>query len=337
MVRIKGHVQGATTRSTLDSLNEAIDSVEPDETLFCFAYCTMSGFSAFHNRVGSYFWDTPSRWLLGIDYGRSQPTALREIGSKPNASVKIHAGLATVQRPGFVPMQDFHLKACFLRNSQTNRAAVLAGSGNFSSNGLSKSIECGLVLTTRTVDEYRRLIRPLARAGENLWANADDLDQVLVDYTRLWTPGARPQSPAAPTVINTYQKFWIEVGYVTQNRGGREGNQFDMPRGVHSFFGLRARPNQRPNTTIGQVTFVGNGLPLTRALRLGNNLMEKMTLPFPEDYSFGTYSGKILEFTRARGGFSIDAYELDEFEMALRRSPASVTLKMGSGRTYGYR
>ncbi|MBM0169188.1 hypothetical protein [Altererythrobacter sp. C41] len=233
------------------------------------------------------------------------------------------------------------MKACFFRNANTGTASLLAGSGNFSLNGLSRSIECGVTLSTTTPAEYQRHIEPLFHAADALWNAATNLNGLLAQYLQLWTPGSAPRSGQAPSPAQlargAYQKFWIEVGYVTRNRGGREGNQFDMPRGVHSFFGLQAGANQALNSTIGNVTFVGNGPPLIRALRLGNNSMEKLTLPFPEEYPFGTYSGKILEFTRQPGGFSIDAYELDDFEKLLRQSPRGVTLKMGSGRTYGYR
>lgn len=341
MARIRGYLQGSAERSTLDCLEKAVARVSPDRALFCFAYCTSSGFGAFHNRLGGHFWDIDSRWLFGIDYGRSQPTALRDIAAKPNATVRVHDGVQVVQRAGFFPRQDFHLKACFLHNRCTGASAMLAGSGNFSLNGLSRSIECGVLITTRTEEDHRKLVRPVWRAAERLWNRADPLDQLLDDYVDLWTPGIAPPSADAPSsaalVRGDYARFWIEVGYVTPNRGGREGNQFDMPRGVHAFFGLRTAANQVANSKIGDVTFVGNGIPLTRALRLGNNLMEKLTLPIPENLAFRTYSGKILEFTRVPGGFAINAYELDEFERLLRQSPSAVTLKMGSGRTYGYR
>jgi hypothetical protein len=109
-----------------------------------------------------------------------------------------------------------------------------------------------------------------------------------------------------------------------------------MPRGVHRFFGFEADDDIPRNTVIGDVVFQVADGPITRSLRLGNNLMEKITLPIPEEHGFGAYDGKILEFIRVAGGFGLMAYELDAFERSLRGS-SGPTYEMGSGRLYGFR
>lgn len=337
-MQINPYVQLAAGGSTLDNLERLFGYVEPSRALLCFAYATTSGCTEFDRRFGSQFWNSVSSdWLVGFDYGRTQPTAVEFVSAKSNTRVRVYDGAFVSERAGFLPRKDFHMKSCVLLNEQDHRYGLLAGSGNLSRNGLLDSLECGITLGARSDIEFQRRIGPSFQILSQIWDGSDDLDDVIDTYKATWTPGNvgfRQQPRPSP---GKFSRFWIEVGYVTRNRGGREGNQFDMPRGVHSFFGLSATPNQQRNTTIGSVTFVGNGASITRALRLGNNLMEKITLPFPESYDFGTYDGKVLEFERRRGGFAVSAYELEEFERLLQASHPRRTYKMSSGRTFGFR
>ena len=70
-------------------------------------------------------------------------------------------------------------------------------------------------------------------------------------------------------------------------------------------------------------------------LRLGNNMMEKMSLPIPETHGFDIYDGKILVFRRAGGAFLMSALEAADFETAFGDRLDDVRA-MGSGRRYGF-
>lgn len=341
-MQIKPFLQVEGGSSTLDQVERLIEYIRPTNATFCFAYTTLSGCAEFQRRVGPRFWGPiRSHWLVGIDYGRTQPAALEFLAGQQNTTVRIFDGAVVVQQAGFFPERDFHPKAMFLNNEAEGRYALLAGSGNLSRSGLVSNVECGISLAATTLDEYRRVIRPVHRQIVRLWNHSDPLDDVLDRYKERWTPGDLDPADAelAPDAAPTgFDRFWIDVGYVTRNRGpNRPGNQIDMPRGVHAFFGLQAPPNLPPNSPIGDVTFVSDGPPIIRTLRFGNNMMEKITLPFPEDFGFGAYDGKILEFRRAHGGFQINAFELEEFGRSLRRTRLRATHQMGSGRRYGYR
>jgi hypothetical protein len=76
---------------------------------------------------------------------------------------------------------------------------------------------------------------------------------------------------------------------------------------------------------------------VVRALRLGNNLMEKITLPIPEEHGFGAYDGTLIEFERVSGGFKIRTYEPNEYLFAFGRSDSFVLRRMDSGRPFGFR
>lgn len=326
--------------STLDQLEWLIDHIEPEHALFCFAYVTLSGCAEFNRRIGAAFWDDVSTcWLTGFDYGRTEPSALGFLNGRPNATVAIHDGAAVLAARGLIPQRDFHIKACFMTNASAGTWGMLVGSGNFSRNGLSNSIEGGVAVTARTEDEFNRVLRPSFRRAEALWAAGEALAPLLPAYSALFTPPepAPPPPDAPPKLPDEFGRFWIDVGYVTRNRGpAAPGNQIDMPRGVHRFFGFEANDDIPRKTVIGEVVFQVPGGPIKRALRLGNNLMEKITLPTPEEHGFGAYDGKILEFIRVPGGFALEAYELDAFERSLRGS-SGPTYEMGSGRLYGFR
>ena len=81
----------ATT--TLSEIGRLYDLVEPTMCFGLYAYATQSGLAAFDLAFGSDFWETTeSKWLFGIDYGRTQPTALQRLCEKPNVEAKIYDG-----------------------------------------------------------------------------------------------------------------------------------------------------------------------------------------------------------------------------------------------------
>lgn len=127
------------------------------------------------------------------------------------------------------------------------------------------------------------------------------------------------------------------AAYVTRNRGlDRPGNQIDMPRGMNRFFGFNAPANLPINSVIGEITFVTpSDQEVVRNLRLGNNMMEKITLPIPEDYGFDMYDGKVLVFRAEGTKHRIWALEEADFEAAFGDRLAGAKI-MNSGRRYGY-
>ncbi len=62
------------------------------------------------------------------------------------------------------------------------------------------------------------------------------------------------------------------------------------------------------NSAVGEVTFdpPAGGL-VSNNLRLGNNMMEKISLPIPETHGFEMYDGKVLVFSPDNGRFRMRA------------------------------
>ena len=307
-----------------------------------YAYATQSGAASFDLELGGNFWEnTPSRWLFGIDYGRTQPQALRFICSKENVDVRIYDGAWVVNQKGFVPRRDFHAKLAILLNPDANLSGMVVGSGNFSSNGLRKSIEAGAVICTEDSNEFDAILRPSLGLAESLWEHATPVADILDVYEERWSASfsrkVAENQPDDGADLGEKEVFWIEAGYVTKNRGpNKPGNQIDFPRGLGRYFGFNPPVDLPANSVIGRVIFeTPVGESVTNNLRLGNNMMEKISLPIPESHGFDIYDGKILVFQRSGDRFVMRALEADDFETAFGDRLSEVRV-MGSGRRYGH-
>jgi len=328
--------------TTLSEIKRVNNWAQSEEFLGAYAYATQSGAAAFDLELGTEFWGiTPSKWIFGIDYGRTQPAALRFIAEKNSAAVRIHDGEWLLQQPGFIPRRDFHAKAAFLNNDSTNRYGVVAGSGNFSASGLRRNVEAGVALQASSPLERERTMLRSYHFAQELWDAATPLEDLVEKYEEKWDAlfSLDANAPDDDEVeLDDFDGiFWIEAGYVTKNRGDfRPGNQIDLPRGMSKYFGFDVPPNLPRNSFIGEISFrPPTGDSVSRNLRLGNNLMEKITLPIPEAHGFDLYDGKVLVFWRSGDGFEMRALETDDFEKAFADRLAGVR-SMASGRRYGH-
>lgn len=342
-MKLKAFVHGSEGHlTTLSEIKRVHDWTQTKEFFGLFAYATHSGAAAFELKVGPEFWNNvASRWLFGIDYGRTQPTALRRVIELSNTEVRVFDGAWLVEKDGFLPRRDFHAKASFCSNESLQRHGLVVGSGNFSANGLTKSIEAGASLQATNESEYTKTIHKSFLRSEELWNQATPATEVLSLYEEKWSRSTfrAPVSPEPEQSLPDFSsnQFWIEAGYVTKNRGPeRPGNQIDFPRGMCRYFGFSSSENIARNTVIGSVTFdPPSGGLVDRNLRLGNNLMEKISLPIPETHGFDLYDGKVLVFERGNGKFKMWALEEDDFTTAFGDRVSGVRT-MNSGRRYGH-
>lgn len=322
--------------TTLAAIQRMHDDVKPTDFLGAYAYATQSGVAAFDLAMGEEFWkNTPSRWLFGIDYGRTQPQALREMCDR--AEVRIYDGAWLVEQTGFLPRRDFHSKLALFHNPDANRHGMVVGSGNFSSNGLRRSVEAGALVRTDTPEEYAEMLDSSFAAVEALWERATPARDILEAYKARWSRSFQRGELATPgAAIEAKDLFWIEAGYVTPNRQERSpGNQIDFPRNMGMYFGLASSTGMAPNTVIGAIHFeTAVGESVTNNLRLNSNMMERVSLPHPETHGFDLYDGKVLVFQRSGGSFILHALEADDFETAFGDRLTDVRVMRG-GRRYG--
>lgn len=326
----------ASDTTTLSEIIRVRSAVLADEFFGCYAYATQSGFRIFELSVGKDFWSkTKTRWLFGIDYGRTDVRALKEIASRKNSEVRIFDGHFVVDRPGFVPRRDFHPKIAMMGNTASNVRGVVLGSGNFSYNGLQRSIEAGAAIITTTTVDFEEHVAPVCSVFEKLWKDACPLQDIAKNYETRFSDfitskdTKRSVEKKAPTNI-----FWIEAGYVTKNRGkNRPGNQIFAPNGFRRLFGLKK--SKSSSTRIGEIIFETETGPIvTKNYRENDNGMEKLTLPMPEDHGFGVYDGKVLIFESRNKRFLLGAIEVGDFELIYGHRLANVK-KMSGGRRFG--
>lgn len=324
------------TTTTLSEIKRLRAAVSADKLFGCFAYATQSGFRAFELSVGSTFWDqTTSRWLFGIDYGRTDPRALRAIAEQNNTELRIFDGRFVVDRPGFVPRRDYHPKLSIMGNSGSGAEALVVGSGNFSYNGLSRSVEAGSATIATTNSSRRENIEPVRSVFEGLWRDACPLELVIDRYeARLAEMLDARDASRSVIAASSGTGFWIEAGYVTKNRGTHKpGNQIFAPSGFGAFFGFgKAKVG---STLIGEIIFETEiGSKVAKNYRANRNAMEKLTLPTPEDHGFGVYDGKVLLFERRGKRVLLTTVERDDFEPIYGYRLANVR-KMDGGRRFG--
>jgi hypothetical protein len=322
--------------TTLSEISRLVGEISADQFLGCYAYATQSGFRVFELGMGQEFWgNTRSRWLFGIDYGRSDPRALIEVAKRENSEVRIFDGRFVVDSSGFIPRRDYHPKLALMENSLSGSHGLVLGSGNFSHNGLRRSIEAGVAASAQTDAARLQQTEPLKLVFEDLWGDACPLEDIIEDYEERLNALVSEKDQMKPqSATDTVAGFWIEAGYVTKNRGpDKPGNQIFTPNGFRRFFGLTKE--QKAGTLIGEITFMTViGSPETKNYRENDNGMEKLTLPMPEQHGFDVYDGKVLVFEPDTGGFLLHAIELGEFEMIYGHRVFNVE-KLSGGRRYG--
>ena len=222
-----------------------------------------------------------------------------------------------------------------LENTGSGKQGVVLGSGNFSYNGLRRSIEAGSATIAATKADVHEHIGPVRTVFEILWEGACPLDDIAKSYEKRLADLIKSRdSKRLVKAKSPIRGFWIEAGYVTKNRGkDKPGNQIFAPNGFRSFFGLKK--GKSSSTKIGEITFeTETGPRVTQNYRENDNGMEKLTLPKPEDHGFGVYDGKVLLFEPKGARFLLTAVERDDFELVYGHRLANVR-KMTGGRRFG--
>lgn len=300
-----------------------------------FAYVTDSGVAQLITHLAGLF-DHPRscRWVFGFDYGRSQPTAIRKLAEHGMGEIRIYDGDYIVQSKGFTPRRSYHLKTALTLTENNYPCKQIIGSGNLSSSGLMSGIEAGCIIDYSQVDG--KYGNELLGDIDELWNQATPFEDVIDEYEHKYIEMAPRKVIEDIPDENEVSLFWIDVGYVTKNRGAyRPGNQFDLPKGSHIYLGIDEVVNPELNSILGELRIrTPTNDVISRTLRFGNNSMEKLTLPIPERFGYQSYDGKILTFEVVGNEVVLQALEHDDF-MKTYGMNISSSMSMQSGRLYG--
>lgn len=320
-------VQSWQSASYTDLFEQALERGPYRQMDVAIAYATIGGVRALERVFISHpkggWLESRKRWLVGIDWCRSDAAALRRLAALPSSRVRIANGDVVLSRPGCRPVTTYHPKLFMLHGIR--KAAIVCGSGNLSANGMLRGCECGHLAILNSGGGSRQNVefRYLRSWFDDAWRRATPCSVLIDRYASLakrnvnmvvatdldedsQTPIRRGLSPLQIKELRAYDHFWIDAGALGANLGhGRPGNQLDMPRFCRVFFGAPAL-DLPPETEIDHVTLVWNGRRFAGCtLKFADNHMDKLNIPLAGERGPHFYSGKTLMFTRRNDGLFV--------------------------------
>lgn len=365
--------QPGMSGSPVRNVDAIVDLVRAGATEFdaAVAYVTNSGVDVLlsnfsSSSAGSEWLAVTKRFLVSIDWYRSDPTALERLAALP-AEVRVHDGDRVVDRPGCVPFVPWHPKWFSVRGSSAR--GHLVGSGNLSRNGLVSGHEAGtLQIVRKPSNRTEKAVDAAIRNGEawfeNAWAAAIPLSSIIDKYRRGFADlpktalarnddvadasgrvGARRGLTAEQlAALTSATNFWIEgKGGISLNRGpSRPGNQLNMSALMRVFFGGSAEHVAR-NSLIVTVTIEhpqDQTTSTSAPIRFSHNSMDVISLPVPASPWPTSYNDRVLLFTKAARGDALH-YVLTVRSDAGARAWRNASKKQGtsfsmsSGRHWG--
>ncbi|GGK97267.1 hypothetical protein GCM10007382_16920 [Salinibacterium xinjiangense] len=332
------------------------------------AYASTKGVRLLKERLSSGAWTASTkRFLVSIDFGFTQPNALKALSELDNSEVRIPNARAVLDSSVLRPPSAFHAKIFMFGGEEwKDLRALIVGSANVTASALSTGAE---VVTkqiwrnnsSRTVAwEHLKRAKPVVDWFEDTWDSADLLADVLDEYRQRYRALPKPRIPPEETTRTTRvflasptehvitgilpvqlaaaKSLWVDGSSIIRNRKPRPGNQLNTPRGTRVFFGFDSR-NVSKNTTLGyvEIRISGHDYVKKRSIRFADNGMDIIGLPIPERYGVGTYQDTILIFTRDPTHARFTLTVTDQAGLADRRAAAAnnVELSMSHGRRYG--
>ena len=334
------------------------------------AYATLGGCNILFKKLRRVpCWTKSSkRWLISIDFGRTEPDALKCLAEIPGAEVRIPNGLKVVASGAFMPGVPFHPKAYAVDNIANGDKSVFGafiGSGNLTGSGLLTGSECGVLSYWNEPSDAEQEAMLSAYHGmswfDTVWDHADLVSEVIPKYSELWEKSEPPIVEEDEEVVELYaggpghivsggfavalasaKAFWIEVKELYKNRGPKQaGNQVDTPRGTRVFSGFEPTAVD-PDTMFGRVVLQNDGFePVECSVRFGNNHMDKVNLPLPGTHGPDSYDNAILRFERAGSAatgmpmFRVSVGDEADLEGWKKDALSEEERTMQSGRRYG--
>lgn len=294
---------------------DAYATARPTTLNVAVAYATHSGVADLIARLETLdgWIRVRKKWLVGIDFCRSDPIALQYLHDLPHSETRINDGAFVVARNGCVPRASYHPK--LFAFSRGPRTAVVAGSGNLSHTGLCIGTEAGMAHAHLPAAEVRNLRNWFNRRWRSATQLAAIANEYAVQYRRPEnrshpapteddaapeSAGTRGQLTAAQLrKLGVCEHLWIQAGNLHENRGaGRPGNQLMLKRNSRVYFGFPAR-DLPTDTTIGSVAIEYAGLQRADcSLRFSNNSMDVLTLPIPGSQGPAAYDKMTICFER---------------------------------------
>lgn len=151
------------------------------------------------------------RWLISVDYGRTEPDALIYLMKIPDAEVRIPNGAAVLETAGFFPPAPFHPKAYSVDNiakGDKSVFGVFVGSGNLTGSGLLTGSECGVLSYWNEPggSQQKAMLSAYDAMAwfETVWEDADPAAKILPKYSQRWKKSKPPIVEEDAGIIDLY-------------------------------------------------------------------------------------------------------------------------------------
>lgn len=323
---------GPGSQTILDSIRVATsDGVHGAFRCYC-AYASLAGVQQLSAVLDHHCedWETIDKtFIVGLDYGVTEPDALVRLCELPATDVLVYDAARVLAR-GLVPTHAaYHPKVYLFSDVQALEGAEklvgVLGSANLTARALNGNVEAAVRFAARSNGSAFVRWREWAIGLSNLEVEASEVTEQLVaryrEIREARFPGAGQEKPPGTEVRQQGQLsaadlralwasryFWTETLTINRNRGrGREGNQVDLKRGTRRFFRRTGSLDLPPNSPLGSIRIEWQGqVTMDRALRYGNNGMDKVVLPIPDDGGPSSYAHTVLMFER----IAPDSYRL---------------------------
>ena len=296
-------------------------------------------------RIGRSTWDKIEKdFVLSLDYGITEPEALRYLADLPGSRVRL-ASPEVVGIRGQTPRNAFHPKLYLFE--ATAITGYVVGSANLTESALISNTEVVVAgwgaletgtwdgawtavareaspLTAELLEEYREARRRPGRppVQPETLPEVPDIDAGLQRVFR--------EAVGAGLTPENFTHFWIEAGSMSSSGSH---SQLELPRGGNRFFGYHHSDYGSEHVTIGNPLLTARNLrwsdrPLTWH---GNNRMERLNLPTPARGGF-SYRHTAVLFRRRADGFEIDVFPWDDpGAVAWRAASAALGLVLRVG------
>jgi HKD family nuclease len=352
------------TGEIIRGLVETAIIVEPMHMLASVAYASLSGCRLFNKRLLDEIpsWNDVSKdWLIGLDNGITEPKSLEYLANLPNSTVHLFDAHYLLNND-LQPKQKFHTKLYVFESDDSHAIGMFSGSANLTLSGLYLNTEQAISVVFQDLiskeekplfdrlHEQKHFLENVlnqnANYSHNLYQRYRELCEHRQDLAKNEDERRTPRSLATnrpefnldkASAIAIASNFWVEIRYVVENLGkGLPGNQIDLQRGSRVFFGFKVGRVPR-NTVFGARIIRYGNQDYECHMRFGNNQMDKLNLPAPNDIEIETYEDKILHFTRMSDErFKLRIYPRDNLEKFRILSGSRNSLyRMKSGREYG--
>lgn len=306
--------------------------------------------------------DVTKKWLISIDFGRTEARALEFLRDLPNSEVRVPSG-SNLLTSKLIPNRCFHAKTLIFdgnRKSSDGNFGLFTGSANLTLSGLHTGAEhaVGLVWIPPLSEGERRNLQNVEKIlawWDITWNQSDNATKkFLAEYSKICPKSSKEddaetvRSFASSDVVVKPLKaipwsqarcLWSETYELYKNRGkNRPGNQLDFPRGTRVYFGFPPT-DVTINTIFGNVVLQYDDKPLVkRSVRFGHNYMDKVNLPVPGESAPSSYDNTYVHFERmGQKRFKITLSTNNEQKIWRKKSEKQGMLyEMSGGRQYGF-